>query len=115
MTGAGDLRERVHFQSREAVDDGAGNEISGPWATRFTVAAGFKALRGGEQVMAARLESQQPYIITVRQSSVTRQATTDWRLVDARRPARIFAISAITDPDQLGVWLDILATEGGAS
>ncbi len=115
MTGERRLRGSVHFQSREAVDDGAGNEVSGPWVTRFTVAASFKPMRGGEQVMAARLEGLQPYVVTVRESSATREATTDWRLVDARNAARIFAITAISDPDQMGAWLDILATEGAPS
>lgn len=115
MPAAGDLRERVHFQSREDVDDGHGSPITGPWTTRFTVAAGLKSLIGGEQVMAARLAGTQPYVVTVRQSSQTRQALTSWRLVDARLPGRVFAITAIRDPDGRGAWLEILATEGAAS
>lgn len=113
MPSAGDLRERVHFQSRELIDDGYGNEQSGPWTTRFTVAAGFRPLRGGEAVMASRLESRQPYIVTVHQSSDTRGVTTDWRIVDARNTGRVFAISAApTDPDGKRAWLEILAIEG---
>ena len=115
MSGAGDLRGRVHCQSREADDDGYGNTVSGPWTTRFTVAAGFTPLRGGEQVMAARLAGAQPYVVRVRQSSQTRQMTTGWRLVDARNPARLLAITAISDPNNTGAWLDILATEGAPS
>jgi len=115
MSGAGALRGRVHCQSREAVDDGLGSSVTGPWTTRFTVAAGFTPLRGGEQVMAARLSGTQPYVVRVRQSSQTRQVMTGWRLVDARNPARVLAITAINDPDSNGAWLDIIVTEGAAS
>ncbi|WP_371346228.1 phage head closure protein [Ancylobacter sp. IITR112] len=112
QTGAGRLRERVHFQSRTVVDDGYGN-TRGAWVTRFTVAAGLRPLRGGEQVMASRLQGVQPYVLTVRQSSQTREVASDWRVVDARDASRVFAITAPpTDPDALGLWLDILVTQG---
>jgi SPP1 family predicted phage head-tail adaptor len=113
MTAAGDLRGRIHLQSRTAIDDGYGNEVAGPWSTRFTVAAGFKPRLGGEEVMAARLGGQQPWIITIRQSSETRQVTTDWRIVDARDERRVFNIRSIVDPDGKRAFLEILAQEGG--
>lgn len=110
--GAGDLRERVHFQSRAAVDDGYGNS-RGEWVTRFTEPAAMKPLRGGEEVMAARLQGVQPYVVTVRQSSRTRQVASDWRLVDARDPSRVFAVaSPPSDPDGRRQWLDILVRLG---
>lgn len=116
MVAAGLFRDnRVHFQSRAVVDDGAGNEVAGPFETQFTVSASFAPLRGGEEVMAARLGGQQPYIVTVRQSSQTRQATTDWRLVDARDVSRIFNIRAINDPDGRRAVFEILAQQGVAT
>ena len=104
------LRERVHFQQR--TDDG-----DGPFVTQSTVAAGFRPLRGGEDVMASRLSGVQPYIVTVRQSSQTRavKVDTDWRMVDARDEAREFNIRAINDPDGLRQWFEILVQEGVAT
>ncbi len=44
MPKAGDLRFRLHFQSRGAGSDGFGTAVTGPFETRFTVSAGH----GGE-------------------------------------------------------------------
>ncbi|WP_323034110.1 head-tail adaptor protein [Pararhodobacter sp.] len=115
MPRAGDLRFRLHFQSRGAGSDGFGTAVTGPFETRFTVSAGMVAKVGGESVMASRLAGTQPYVVTVRQSSQTRQVTTDWRMEDARQPGRIFNIRSIHDPDGRGAWLDMLVTEGVAT
>ncbi len=80
---AGDLYYKVHCQKRVEVDDGAGNTV-GNFATQFTVRAAYRHLRGGETVIASRLENRHPVIIAVRSSSQSRQINTDWRLVDAR-------------------------------
>lgn len=114
MTGAGDLRERLHFQRRAIGDDGFGGEATGEFETVFTCAARRRPLKGGEGVMASRLNGVQPYIVTVRQSSQTRSVTTAWRIVDARNPRRVMNITAISDPDGRRAWFDILAIEGGS-
>jgi SPP1 family predicted phage head-tail adaptor len=80
---AGDLYYRVHCQKRVERDDGYGNTVA-EFATQFTVRAAYRHLRGGETVMASRLENKHPVLITVRASSETRQINSDWRLVDAR-------------------------------
>jgi SPP1 family predicted phage head-tail adaptor len=80
---AGDLYYRVHCQNRVEHDDGYGNTVA-EFATQFTVRAAYRHLRGGETVMASRLENKHPVLITVRASSETRQINSDWRLVDAR-------------------------------
>ncbi|MGB3486672.1 MAG: phage head closure protein [Xanthobacteraceae bacterium] len=80
---AGDLYYRVHCQKRVERDDGYGNMVA-EFTTQFTVRAAYRHLRGGETVMASRLENRHPVLITVRASSQTRQITSDWRLVDAR-------------------------------
>lgn len=80
---AGDLYYRVHCQKRTERDDGYGNTVA-EFATEFTVRAAYRHLRGGEAVMASRLENKHPVLITVRSSSQTRQINSDWRLVDAR-------------------------------
>ena len=114
--GAGDLaRERMTFQSRGVGDDGFGNAMidAGPFEDRFTVSAHLRPLRGSETVIAARLQGRQPYIITVRQSSDTRQANEAWRIVDTRNHDRVFAIKAPpTDPDGKRAWLEILCVLG---
>ena len=112
---AGGLRQKLHFQRRAIVDDGFGNEISGPFETVFTDVAEFIPLRGGEGVQAARLTGVSPYIVRVRSSTNTRSVTAAWQMVDARS-GRVFAITAPpTDPDQKNAWLDIMATDGVAS
>lgn len=114
---AGALTERLHFQQRDVGNDGWGNPVpAGDWRTQFTVAAGIEALKGGEPVIAARLEGQQPCVIVVRRSRAALAVTTDWRIVDSRDASRVWAITAPPlDPDSGREWLDILATLGGAS
>lgn len=115
MPGAGALRERLRFERRAIVDDGYGNEVSGDFEPMFTVAASLTPLRGGEDVMASRLGGVQPYVARVRQSSLTRQVSTDWRAVDARKPDREFNIRTITDLDGRRAWFDMIVTEGVAT
>lgn len=112
MSRAGDLRERMTFQARAAVDDGVGNPVSGAWQDRCTVWASLAAKMGTETVTASRMQGEQPYILTVRQSSDTRAITTDWRAVDAHQPGRIYNIRAIADPDGRRTWLELLVVEG---
>lgn len=115
---SGSLRGRVHCQRRTVEPDPwGGDPREGDFATVFTCAAEFIPLKGGETVIASRLQGVQPFIVRVRQSSQTRQIDETWRLVDAR-PApgterRIFAIKAPpTDPDQKRAWLEILVEQG---
>lgn len=80
---AGDLRYRVYCQKRVERDDGYGNTVA-EFTTEFALRAAYRHLRGGEAVMASRLENRHPVLITVRVSSQTRRIGSDWRLVDAR-------------------------------
>ncbi|MET3925939.1 head-tail adaptor protein [Devosia sp. 2618] len=115
---AGALRERLHCQQRSAGDDGWGNPLPGhgDFETVFPVSAGMRPRTGGEEVTAARLSGQQPYIVTVRNTSQTRQITTGWQLVDARNADRVFAItSPPADPDGKNQWLEFIAVEGKVS
>lgn len=113
---AGALRERLHFQQRGDGDDGMGGPGMpgvGPFATVFTAAAGMKPRTGGEGVDAARLGGTQPFVVTVRNTSKTRDITVAWQLVDARDDSRVFAVvSPPADPDGKNQWLEFLATEG---
>ena len=110
---AGSLYYKVDCQSREKIDDGMGNEISGPWATRFSVRAAYRHLRGGEAVMASRLQNKHPMIITVRRSSNTMQITPDWRVFDSR-DGKVYEIRDIT-PELDRQYLSFLVESGVAS
>lgn len=80
----GSLFYKVAFAKREFVPDGAGNE-EGKFVEQFQSRAEFKHLRGGETVMAARLQGRHTQIIRVRVSDDTRQITAGWQARDIRR------------------------------
>ncbi|MFC4172641.1 phage head closure protein [Microvirga sp. GCM10011540] len=112
MPRSGELRDRVTFQARSVVDDGYGNEVSGPWTDQFTVAANIAPARGREEVLAQRLEGVRPVEITVRWSSQTGQIAPEWRAVNARKPAEIYNIHDIRDPDGKRMWNVLTCTLG---
>ena len=109
-TGAGKLREVFSFQSRRQQDDGAGNEVSGPWVEQCKAAAERTALRGTETVMASRLQGVQPYLVTVRYSTGTAAVTTEWRAVDTRTGVS-YAIQT-TVPRERHDYIDMMLVEG---
>lgn len=75
---------RVSFQKRVAQgNDGLGNVLS-PFVEQFQTRVAIKYLRGGEDVMASRLEGRQPAIATALQSSNIDLVSPDWRMVDVR-------------------------------
>lgn len=112
VIGAGDLYYRVHCQRRVQIDDGAGNTV-GAFATHFTVYAAYDHLRGGEAVIASRLENKHPVIITVRASSQTRQINSDWRLIDAR-DGTAWAVRDVTHETDRK-WISLLCERGVAA
>jgi hypothetical protein len=91
---AGEMIDSYGFESREPVDDGYGNMISGPWTERFVQQAETIFLKGDEQVMASRLEGRQPVMLRLRINKATRSVHTDWRAHDKRRDI-YFAIRAL--------------------
>jgi SPP1 family predicted phage head-tail adaptor len=110
-TGAGFLRERVAFDKKTTVDDGAGGKAT-TWVEQFQRRAGFTHLRGGETVLAARLEGTHTIVIRVRSSTETRTIATDWRVRDIRT-GTAYNIRDITPTDDRA-FLDILAQSGVA-
>ena len=98
--GAGQLDERVIFDSPLDGDDDIGGQEVG-WLEEFVVAAGYTRLRGGEKGIADRLEGRQPTIIRVRRGEWTNRINTDWRVRDTRNEADP-RIQAAFDAD--GVW-----------
>ena len=92
--GAGDLYYRVAFDKRAEVDDGYGNTES-DWVEQFQCRAAYRHLRGGESVMAGRLQGRHSQVIIVHASSQTRQVSTEWRVRDAR-DGTVFNIRDVT-------------------
>src|SRR4051794_19649703 len=94
-TGAGPLRELLVAENRAAVDDGAGNEVSGPWTEQSRHPASVEARRGGEAVIAGRLQGTVNYLVTARYSAHAAAITTDYRFRDARSGATYAILTAI--------------------
>ena len=111
---AGDLRERIAFEKREAgEDDGYGN-TEATWKVQFIVWAQVIPRLGGETVLAARLSGTQPYTIRIRSSSSTRLITPEWR-ARHERDGTIYNIRSIANPDMKDRYLDLLVDTGVAS
>lgn len=112
---AGLLTERVTLAKRlmanpDAPDD-YGNVVA-EWVDQGEVAAQFVHLRGGEGVMAGRLEGRHTQVIRVRASALTRQVAPNWRVTDARRGTE-FAVRDVTfDPGR--AFVDLLCESGVA-
>ena len=83
---AGQLFEKVAFDQRADGDDGSGN-VQGGFVEQFQRRAGFTFLRGGESVVASRLEGRQPIVVRVRRDSDTLKILPDWRMRDTRSGA----------------------------
>ncbi len=112
MTGAGELRERVAFDARIETDDGYGNKRGG-FVERFRCSASFTPLRGGETVIASRLEGRQPVVVRIRASSATRLITADWRMRDRRTGVAYAVRSVIETSDRK--WVDLTVESGTAA
>jgi head-tail adaptor len=107
--GSGQLFERVAFDERANVSDGEGN-VEGEFVEQFTCRAGFTFLRGGETVIAGRLEGRQPVVVRVRSSSNTREIAPDWRMRDLRTGKEYAVRSVIPTQDRL--FIDVAVESG---
>jgi head-tail adaptor len=85
-TGAGNLREVLIAQRREDIEDDYGN-TQGQWVEQCRFNASVEPRRGGEAVIAGRLQGTVTYIVTARYSAAAAAVAPDWRLVDARSGA----------------------------
>lgn len=110
MPGAGDLRERIVFSERGI--DTNGDAGLGPWEPRFTVSAQMIYLRGGEPVMAQRLQGVQPVAFAIRDSSQARKITTAWRATHVRT-GQDFNITSVAPSSKDRGFIDILAQADG--
>jgi head-tail adaptor len=110
-TNAGQLRETVAFDERVLVDDGYGN-MEGDFTEQFQCRAGYWWQRGGEMVIAARLEGRQPVEVTVRASTETRRIEPDWRMRDLRTGVSYAVRSVAPTTDRK--WIKV-QTEAGVA
>ncbi|MFN3746700.1 MAG: phage head closure protein [Hyphomicrobiaceae bacterium] len=108
---AGDRYEHVAFDAREAGSDGHGG-VTSTWVEQFRRRAAFIHLRGGEAVLAARLEGRHQVVIGVLSSADVRRVTTDWRVRDLRR-GTVYNIRDITPSADRHV-IDFLCESGVA-
>lgn len=113
---SGKLRERVTLASRIEINPDAPNDYGNTvaeWIDRATVWAEYIHLRGGEAVIAGRLQGRHSQIIRIRASALTRQVATDWRVTDARTGV-VYAVRDVTHtPDRM--WVELLVESGVAA
>ncbi len=86
------MLEVVAFEALVPSEDGYGNHVSS-YEQRFEERAHFKYLRGGERVIAARLEGVQPVVVTIWRTPDTEAIQTSWRMKDLQT-GTIYAIRA---------------------
>lgn len=108
---AGQMKWRFKFDRRTSVNDGLGN-FDGPWAEQFEARARRQDLRGGESVIASRLQGVQPVVLSIYVSADSLAVTPDWRARDART-GEIFNIRAVT-PAEDNRHIDLLCEKGVA-
>lgn len=99
----------ARFQKRVMVDDGYGNHV-GHREDRFTRWCSVRFLRGGEAVMAARLASKQPVILTIRRDPDTEAITPSWQFLIS---GRAYDIKENPRPSDDRQFFELLAESGG--
>lgn len=112
---AGKLRERVALAKRIEINPDAPDDLGNgraEWVDQGTVWAEFIHLRGGEAVIAGRLQGRHPQVVRVRASALTRQVETDWRVTDARTGIELAVRDVTPSPDR--AWVDWLCESGVA-
>ncbi len=106
MTTSGRLRERISLQ-RQALD--AKGRSLGQWTEAARFWADLIYLRGGEQVMAQRLQGVQTVVMTVRVTSVSAVVDNAWRAVNVRSRQIYDIKAAVLSDDRAFVQITALA------
>lgn len=112
MTHPGQLRESIALSKRSLIDDGYGNEVTGPFEVQATVPARVVGMKGQESVVAGRLQGIQPYVITIRNAGPAASVTTEWKATNTRSGVE-YAIRSII-VDERGDYADLLCETGVA-
>jgi head-tail adaptor len=108
-----DLRDRVRFERRQDLADGFGN-FEGDWRSLGEARASLNPTRGGETVIAGRLQGKASWDLWVQSSVLTRSIGPDDRVVDVRDPDRVFNIRWTGDLDGDRRWVLMQLEEGVA-
>lgn len=106
---AGNLDNRIAFESRVTLTDEYGN-VQEEWSEQIVVWARKQYLVGGETVMASRLDGRQPAALTVRRSPDTAQITVGWRARDVDT-GELFNIRSINVTEDRA-WVNVLCEKG---
>jgi SPP1 family predicted phage head-tail adaptor len=109
---AGHLDERIFLQKPTATSDGMGGTEAG-WEDVFETRAHFRYLRGGESVLAGRLQGRLTIVATIPSHTAARQVTPDWRIRDARE-GTIYNVRSIIPSDDRA-FLELTAESGVAT
>lgn len=112
----GDLKRRIVFEQRQEIDRGDGVTVAG-WIERYRCRAGFQHLRGGETVMADRLQGEHVQIVFVRDCPEVASVGTAWRIRDLDS-GQTFNITDVTPgewTDEDRRWRDFLTKTGGVT
>ena len=104
------LARRIETNPDHPLD--LGNTRSA-WVDQGMVAAEFIHLRGGEAVIAGRLQGRHSQIIRVRASPLTRQVATDWQVTDARTGVEYAVRDVTLTVDR--AWVEMLVESGAAA
>lgn len=99
------LSDRVTFQSPIHWRDDDGQQMQG-WRPEFTVWANVRYLKGGEEVMQARMQSRTPAVLTIRASRQAARVTSEWRALVGGKAFDVKEDPRLT-PDR--AWLEMLA------
>ena len=116
---AGDLRDRVRFE-REVKGQNVGGFPQMWWSpvgwidTAAQRSAKVEVTRGGEEMVAGRLQGEASYDIWVRFDSFTTTLKASDRAVNTRS-GEVYAIAWIGDPNGRRTWLLMQATSKGRS
>ncbi|MDB5597381.1 MAG: phage head-tail adaptor [Hyphomicrobiales bacterium] len=114
MPPAGNLRDRVRFEARAVVGDDYGNPGAGDFEAQFSRSVEIKPMRGGEDILAARIQGTQPILIRTRYDSQTARITPEWRAIDVR-DGTVYAIRTAVDMDRRHEWIELMAIAGIAA
>nr|WP_313011930.1 phage head closure protein [Brucella intermedia] len=107
------LRDRVRLEKREEIDDGYGNTY-GQWVPQFERDACILPSKGGETVIASRLQSVQPALIIVRFDTETATITPTWRLIETRS-GTVYNIRTAADMERRRRFITLLCESGVAT
>lgn len=105
----GALDQSVAFDEPTQTQDGSGGTDAG-WAEMHACRARFRYLRGGETVMAARLEGRQPVLVSIWNCAAARTITTSGLMRDVRTGDVYNVRSIVPTDDRLS--LELLCERG---